>query len=67
MFAQADADGNGALSAEELATFHTLMKQRKQSEFFTRADANGDGQLTLAEMQAARPPHGGCHGGPPAE
>jgi hypothetical protein len=65
VFAQADADGNGTLSAEELTTFHTLMRQRMQAAFITRADSNGDGQLSLDELQAARPPHGGCHGGPP--
>jgi hypothetical protein len=29
---------------------------------FARADANGDGKLTLDEIQAARP-HRGCHNG----
>jgi Ca2+-binding EF-hand superfamily protein len=67
VFAKADADGSGTLSAEELTTFHTLMRQRMQSDHFSRADANGDGQLTLEELQAARPPRGACRGGPPPE
>lgn len=65
VFAEADADDSGALSADEFETFHDLMRQRMQAAMFTRADANGDGQLTLEELQAARPPRGGRHGGPP--
>jgi len=66
VFAAADADGSGALSADEFASFHDLMRQRMQAAMFTRADANGDGQLTLEELQAARPPRGGRRlGGPP--
>ena len=66
VFAQADADGSGALSAEELATFKTLMRQRVQQDMFGRIDANGDGQVSLEELQAARPPRGGCHDEPEA-
>jgi hypothetical protein len=66
VFAAADADGSGGLSADEFASFHDLMRQRMQAAMFTRADANGDGQLTLEELQAARPPRGGRRlGGPP--
>jgi Ca2+-binding EF-hand superfamily protein len=64
-FAEADADDNGALTAEEFESFHELMRQRMQGRLFARADANGDGQLTLEELQAARPPRGRRSGGPP--
>ncbi len=59
-FAQADADGNGALSRDELATFGTLLRQRYKSDRFARIDANGDGQVTLEELQAAGPGKHGC-------
>jgi hypothetical protein len=59
-FAQADADGNGALSPDELTTFKTLLRQRYKGDHFARIDANGDGQVTLEEMQAARAGKRGC-------
>jgi hypothetical protein len=61
-FAQADADGSGALSAEEFATFHELMKVKLAALRFARIDANGDGQVSAEELADARPR--GCHGGP---
>jgi hypothetical protein len=62
VFAQADADGNGALTPEELATFKTLMRQRYTSAKFARIDSNGDGQVTLDELQAARMNKHHCRG-----
>jgi hypothetical protein len=59
-FAQADADGDGALSPAEFETFHQLMKAKMAQRWFARADANGDGKVTAAELDAARP-RGGCH------
>ena len=59
-FAQADADGSGALSAEEFATFHDLMKARMAALRFARIDANGDGQVSAEELANAK--RGGCHG-----
>jgi hypothetical protein len=64
VFAQADADGDGALTATEFETFQQLMRARMAQHRFARADANGDGKVTLAELQAARPHHG-CGHGPP--
>jgi hypothetical protein len=59
-FAQADVDGDGALSPAEFETFHQLMRARMGQRWFARADTNGDGKVTLAELDAARPA-GGCH------
>ena len=64
IFAEADANHDGALSADEFATFHQLMRQHFAEKMFQRADANGDGVVTLAELEAAhggRGPHGGGH------
>ena len=52
-FAQADADGNGALSPQEFETFKTLMSQLHKRDWFARADANGDGQVTMDELRGA--------------
>jgi len=46
-FAKYDADGNGSLSAAEVAG--TKMESR-----FAKLDANGDGAVTRAEMRAAK-------------
>jgi len=61
-FAQADADGNGALSPQEFANYYTILQQQRGAHKFTRLDANGDGQVTLAELQAAPEHHHGCRG-----
>ena len=61
-FAQADADGNGALSPQEFATFKSIMSQMRKSAWFSRVDANGDGQITLDELQAAHMNKHKCHG-----
>ena len=65
-FAQADADGNGALSPQEFETFKTLMSQLHKQDWFGRADANGDGQVTMDELRAAHMGKHGCHKGPGA-
>jgi hypothetical protein len=57
IFAQADVDGDGALTPDEFATFHTLMKNAMEADRFTRADADGNGKVTLEELQAAGPHH----------
>ncbi len=57
-FAEADADSNGALTAAEFATFHEAMLRAMAQARFERADANGDGQVTLQELEQARPPRG---------
>jgi hypothetical protein len=62
-FAQADADHNGALNPQEFETFKTLMSQLRKQSWFARADANGDGQVTLDELRAAHMGKHGCHKG----
>ena len=64
LFAQADADGDGALTPAEFQTFIQLVKQARMQHRFAKADANGDGKVTLAELEAV-PHHGGrgCHRG----
>jgi hypothetical protein len=65
LFAQADADGDGALTPAEFQAFRQLVRQKIAEHRFTRADANGDGKVSLAELEAAGPRHGGCrHHGP---
>ena len=65
LFAQADADGDGAHTPAEFETFRQLVRQKIAEHRFARADANGDGKVTLAELEAAGPRHGGCrHQGP---
>src|SRR5262245_59801599 len=64
VFAQADADGNGALSSQEFETFKTLMSQLHKRDWFAKADANGDGQVTMDELQAVRRHNHDCHKGP---
>jgi Ca2+-binding EF-hand superfamily protein len=61
-FAQADADGNGSLSPQEFANYNTILQQQRGEHKFTRLDANGDGQVTLEELQAAPAHHHGCKG-----
>jgi EF hand domain-containing protein len=65
-FAQADADNSGGLSRAEFQTFKQLMKAKMEERMFNRADADGNGEVTLSELQAAHRPHGHC-GPPPAQ
>jgi hypothetical protein len=64
VFTQADANGDGVLSETEFASFHELMRARMEAKHFARIDADGSGGITLEELEAAGPPHGG-HPGPP--
>lgn len=48
-FEDIDADGNGAVTPEELRAYGTA----QAAERFAAADANGDGRLTAEEMAAA--------------
>ena len=54
----ADANGDGLMSAEELAAMHladmSVRASAMAAEMVTRMDTNGDGLLSAAEM-AARP------------
>lgn len=61
-FAEADANGDGALSPAEFETFHTAMKARMEQMHFAKLDADGNGQLTAAELESQRGPHGPRHG-----
>jgi hypothetical protein len=62
VFAKADANGDGSLTAEEFAGLVQLMHQERAQRGFAAADANGDGAVTAEEFQAARPHRGGCKG-----
>ena len=64
-FAEADADGNGALSSDEFAAFHEAMRRALAAAQFAKADANGDGLVSADELAAARPHRGHC--GPPTD
>lgn len=64
IFSNADADGDGVLTADELATdmaAHappgaTGNASSMASDLVSRADADGDGSLSLDEFKAAAPP-----------
>jgi hypothetical protein len=52
--AEADSDGNGALSAQEFEAFTEAMHRQFAQARFAKLDADGDGQVTAAELQNAR-------------
>lgn len=68
MMEQADTDTNGALSQDEFNAFQpttpdgqalpSISDQQKKT-MFTKLDKDGDGSVTLQELQAGRPPHPG--------
>ena len=59
VFTEADADGDGVLSATEFASFHELVRARMDELMFSNIDSDGSGGVSLTELQAARPPRGG--------
>ncbi|MEX3014617.1 EF-hand domain-containing protein [Gymnodinialimonas hymeniacidonis] len=61
-FARADTDGDGALSREELIARGEARIEARVDRMLERLDANGDGQLTEAEMEEAREGRGHRHG-----
>lgn len=67
VFAQADADGSGTLSTDEFKAFKSLMRDKRAERRFKRIDANGDGGISLQELQADRPGPRQGHGPPPCE
>jgi len=60
LFAEADVDGNKALSQEEFSSFMELQREAHTARLFTCLDANSDGQVSAEEL--ATLPLGG---GPP--
>jgi len=61
LFTQADADGNGVLSVSEFKTFESLMRDKMTEHHFNHLDANGDGAVSLEELQADHPGPGFGH------
>lgn len=59
VFAEADANGDGVLSVTEFASFHELMRARMEASRFSTIDTDGSGGISLTELEAAKPPHGG--------
>jgi len=59
-FAGTDADGNGALSRGEMLAHALGRVEARVDRMLEHGDADGDGQLTMAEMEMAR--EGGGHG-----
>jgi hypothetical protein len=55
---EADADGNGALSPAEFEDFQAAMRRARASHKFAKLDTDHDGQVTAAELNAPKPPHG---------
>ena len=61
LFAEVDADRNGALSLDEFKTFESLFRDRMAERHFKDVDANGDEAVSLDELQAFGPPRGPGH------
>jgi Ca2+-binding EF-hand superfamily protein len=75
-FAEADTDGSGALSRDELLARSQARTETRVDRLLERADADGNGELTAEELETAReqgPRHGrgpglrGQRRGPDAE
>ena len=59
VFAEADADGDGALSETEFASFHELMRTRLDALHFAKLDTDSSGGVTLTELEAGDKMFGG--------
>lgn len=66
LFAEADADDNNQLSAEEFAALRELVEAERAERLFTCIDSNGDGAVSAEEFAAHQPPQEGRgkRGGP---
>lgn len=64
-FTGADTDGDGALSRDELIAQAQSRVETRVDSMLERMDGDGDGQLTMAEMEEAREGRG--HRGPNPE
>ena len=53
--AQADTDGDGALSVSEFPAFEEAMHRGRAEAHFACLDANGDGKVTAEELEQAGP------------
>ena len=51
-FAEADADGDGKLTADEFARFDVLLHQKVEALHFAKLDTNGDGFVSKDELAA---------------
>lgn len=64
LFAEADIDGDTALSQEEFSSLTKLQREAHAARLFTCLDANSDGQVSAEEL-ATLPPGGGPPPGRP--
>lgn len=55
-FARADVDGNGLLTAKEIAAVGQDRAERRVARMIERLDQNGDGALSQEEIEARRDP-----------
>jgi len=61
LFTQADADGSGTLSLDEFKNFESLVRDKMAEHHFNGLDTNGDGVVSLEELQTERPGPGRGH------
>lgn len=67
MFSNADANGDGKISKNEMTKVVANMPQGGPSvdDIFSKLDTDGDGSITQSEFAAREKAHGQPHGGPP--
>ena len=64
LFAEADTDGNDALSSAEFTTFVQLVEAARAGRHFVCLDNDSDGSVSSEELAAQRPHWGHGPGGP---